>query len=260
MNSLDLTRFPIDRPGSADYAALIARCREDLVATGMFNLDGFVRPDAAQAMADAALRDLQHAFRHVRDHNIYFQDDIADLPSDHPALRRFETSNFTLCADQLAANPITAVYEFAPLRRFLADVMNVPALHLMDDPLARLNVMTYGAGDALNWHFDRSEFTTTLLLQQPEAGGDFQYRTALRRAEDPNYDGVARMLDGGDSAVQTLKAQPGTLNVFKGINTAHRVTPVEGPRPRVIAVFSYYERPGVQFSDAERRGFYGRAD
>jgi hypothetical protein len=39
--------------------------------------------------------------------------------------------------------------------------------------LARVNAMQYGAGEGLNWHFDRSEFTTTLLLQAPKAGGAF---------------------------------------------------------------------------------------
>ena len=33
---------------------------------------------------------------------------------------------------------------------------------------------------------------------------------------------------------------------------------VEGDRPRLVAVFSYYETPGFAFSDAERLGFYGR--
>ena len=34
---------------------------------------------------------------------------------------------------------------------------------------------------------------------------------------------------------------------------------VEGERERMIAVFSYYERPGVMFTEEERIGFYGRA-
>jgi hypothetical protein len=37
------------------------------------------------------------------------------------------------------------------------------------------------------------------------------------------------------------------------------VTPPVGGRDRVTAIFSYYERPGVTFSDEERHGFYGRA-
>jgi hypothetical protein len=56
-----------------------------------------------------------------------------------------------------------------------------------------------------------------------------------------------------------MAAKAGTLNVFRGKNTAHRVTPVAGPVDRIIAVFSYYETPGVRFSDEERIGFYGRA-
>ncbi len=111
----------------------------------------------------------------------------------------------------------------------------------------------------INWHFDRSEFTTTLLLQAPESGGGFEYRTGLRSAGDPNYDGVARLLEGRDRQVETLHLAPGTLNVFRGKNTAHRVTPVAGGRERIIAVFSFYERPGVLFSEEERIGFYGRA-
>ena len=128
----------------------------------------------------------------------------------------------------------------------------------MADPLGRINVMAYHEGDQLNWHFDRAEFTTTVLLQAPCSGGEFRYRSALRSESDPNYNGVARLLAGQDERVQTLALEPGTLNVFMGKNTAHRVTPVEGDRPRIVAVFSYYETPGFAFSDAERVGFYGR--
>ncbi|MEM7733808.1 MAG: 2OG-Fe(II) oxygenase [Pseudomonadota bacterium] len=117
----------------------------------------------------------------------------------------------------------------------------------------------YRAGQALNWHFDRSEFTTTLLLQAPEVGGEFEYRTSLRSEDDPNYDGVAAMLRGEDAHVKRITLAAGTLNVFKGRNTAHRVTPVEGGTARMISVFSFYDRPGVAFSDEERIGFYGRA-
>lgn len=129
----------------------------------------------------------------------------------------------------------------------------------MEDPLARVNAMQYRAGQALNWHFDRSEFTTTLLLQAPEMGGEFEYRTGLRSEDDPNYDGVAAMLHGEDAQVKRITLEAGTLNVFKGRNTAHRVTPVEGDTARMISIFSFYDRPGVVFSDEERIGFYGRA-
>jgi hypothetical protein len=137
--------------------------------------------------------------------------------------------------------------------------MGKSQLHVMQDPLASVNVMAYRAGEALNWHFDRSEFTTTLLLQAPETGGEFEYRSDLRSANDPNYAGVAELLEGRDPQVKRIRLQAGTLNVFRGKNTAHRVTTVQGRVDRYIAVFSYYEKPGVTFTDAERLGFYGRA-
>ena len=154
---------------------------------------------------------------------------------------------------------VMAVYEYPPLAQFLAATMGRPALYVMPDPLACANVIAYRAGEALNWHFDRSEFTTTLLLQAPEQGGDFEYRTNLRTDTDPNYDGVAKLLEGRDPEARLLHLQAGTLNVFRGKNTAHRVTPVQGAVDRMIAVLCYYETPGVMFSPEERLGFYGRA-
>lgn len=98
-----------------------------------------------------------------------------------------------------------------------------------------------------------------MLIQNPEEGGYFQYRNALRGDTDPNLEGVARLLRDEDPKVATLPLTPGTLNVFRGKNTAHRVSPVVGGRDRMVAVFSYYERPGVVFSEQERLAFYGRA-
>ena len=258
---LDLDRYPLEDLASARGRSLVATCRESLAKDGLFNLEGFIRSNAReQCVAEIAPLFENDAFTHRRSHNIYFKDDIAELPPDHPALRRFETVNHTVCADQIPGSLLCRIYEWPPLAAFLAAVMGKTRLYPMADPLARANVMAYRQGEALNWHFDRAEFTTTLLLQAPEAGGAFQYRSGLRADDDPNYAGVARLLAGGDAQIQTLPLAPGTLNVFKGKNTAHRVTPVEGERPRMIAVFSYYERPDVLFSPEERIGFYGRSE
>lgn len=257
---LDLVRYPLDRPKSAAYAALVARCRADLAEEGMFNLEGFMRPEPIRQTLDYALPRFEtEAFRHERRHNIYFKKKIEGVPDDSPLYTEFETSNLTLCGDQLEPTPVTQLYEWQPFVDFLAEVMEREALYPMDDPLARLNVMAYRDGQGLNWHFDRSEFTTTLLLQAPEAGSRFLYRTDLRSAEDPNYEGVARLVRGEDPDVQALDAAPGTLNVFRGVNTPHCVTPAKGKRPRVVTVLTYYETPGAQFSAEERLGFYGRA-
>jgi hypothetical protein len=257
---INLARYPLDREGSADWNALVARAKAELADTGMFNLEEFVLADVARHAASEVAPIMEsQSYTHKRLHNIYFKPDIPELAPDHPALRKVETINRTVCADQLTGSLVVALYEYPPLARFLAATMDKPALDTMQDPLARANVMAYRQGEALNWHFDRAEFTTTLLLQAPKGGGEFEYRTDLRSANNPNYDGVAAMLEGRDPQVQRMRLKAGTLNVFRGKNTAHRVTPVQGGVNRMIAVFSYFELPDVQFSAQERMGFYGRA-
>ena len=257
---IDLERYPLDRPETPAWQDLVERAKSDLATNGMFNLEGFLRPGVADRLARELHPELgTNAFDHRRQHNVYFRKSIDGVDPTHPALKLLETVSHTICADQMGSNDLLSIYEYPPLIRFLAASMGKPMLHAMADPLARLNVMAYRAGEALNWHFDRSEFTTTLLLQAPAAGGAFEYRTDLRSERDPNYDGVARLLRDEDPQKKILTLTAGTLNVFRGKNTAHRVTPVQGDRERIVSVFSYYERPDVMFTAEERLGFYGRA-
>jgi hypothetical protein len=257
---IDLDRYPLDKPGTPAWNDLVSRCRADLARNGMFNLEGFVIPAAIErAMAEVRPVMETLSFVHKRSHNIYFRKEVPGLAPDHPALRVVDTTNHTVCCDQIPQSVPVWIYEWPQFAVFLAAAMGKDHLFTMRDPLARVNVMCYRQGEALNWHFDRSEFTTTLLLQEPSGGGAFEYRSDLRSDSDPNYDGVARVLEGMDPELKRLQLGAGTLNVFKGKNTIHRVTPCVGPRERYIAVFSYYERPGVMFSREEQIGFYGRA-
>ncbi|MEM7215735.1 MAG: 2OG-Fe(II) oxygenase [Pseudomonadota bacterium] len=255
---INLDLYPLDRPDSRPWVKLVENCKKSLEKDGLFNLPEFIRSDAlAEAVTELKPVLAREAFVHARRHNIYFRKNINGLSENHPALTQFETSNRTICADQMGKAVVIRLYEWAPFAQFLAAVMNKPELFIMQDPLARVNVMGYSDGQALNWHFDRSEFTTTLLLQAPEGGGEFEYDQNLRSDDDPNYEGVADLLEGRRMPTR-IGLEPGTLNIFKGKNTAHRVSPIIGELDRIIAVFSYFDRPGVTFSEEERVGFYGR--
>jgi hypothetical protein len=257
---INLDAYPIHLPDSPAYPSLVADCRRRLAVDGMFDLPGFLLPAvtlaAAQAVGPAMAT---HAFRHARKHNIYFRDCVEGLQPNHPALALVETVNHTLCADQLEGNPVIELYEWQPFADFLAATMGKANLYRMDDPMARVNVQASRRGEALNWHFDRSEFTTTILLQESQAGGELEYRTNLRSADAPNYDGVAALLRGEDPMVKQVRLLPGALNVFRGVNTLHRVVPVQGSRERIVAIFAFFDRPGVAMTAAEQAGFYGRS-
>jgi len=257
---VDVGRYPLDRTGSPEWQVLVERCVADLDERGMFELPGFLHPDVVDRTRDILLpRMANESFEVRRMHNVYFLSHVEGLDPEHPALRKILTANHTLCADQLLDTALTDLYEWPEFRQFIAATVGLPELHLMADPLARVNVLSYRPGQALNWHFDRSEFTTTLLIQAADEAGIFEYRRELRTETDPNYEGVGRLVSGDDPDVIRCAVEPGALNVFRGRNTAHRVTTVEGERERMIAVFSFYEKPGVMFSDEENIGFYGRS-
>jgi hypothetical protein len=256
---LDLDRYPLDQTRSAQYDALVTRCRTEFQREGMFNLEELVRPPTIRAAAsELAQLATSNSYTHARTHNVYFLQRVEGVEDSHPALKKFKTIHHTLCDDQMEHTFVHQLYEWQPLADFIARVLDLPRLYLMDDPLARVNVMEYRPGEALNWHFDRSPYTTTLLIQSAEEGGEFQYCSGLRAEGQPNYDEVGRVLNGETDRIRVNPLKAGTLNVFAGKNALHRVSTVRGQRSRLVAVFSYYERPGVRFGDTERMGFYGR--
>ncbi len=257
---INLDAYPIDKPENSAYKELVTRCRADLDSGGMFNLVDFIRPEAIlKAVAEVEPILESNSFKHHRQHNIFFKDEVPGIPVDHPSLRKFDSINHTICADQIENSVVVKVYEYPPLRRFIADTMGKMDLHLMDDPLARVNVMATRDGEALNWHFDQSEFTTTIMLQASNEGGQLEYRSEIHTPQQPDYDAVARLVEGYNSENKIATLTPGTLNVFRGVNTPHRVTTVSGSRERIMTIFSFYEQPDVAFSDDMRIGFYGRA-
>jgi len=97
------------------------------------------------------------------------------------------------------------------------------------------------------------------LIQRPEAGGDFQYIRGLRYTAngDLDFEAVRQVLDG-EREPQDLEINPGTLVLFRGKESIHRVTPVEGERTRMLAVLAYNSQPGIELSESARMTFFGR--
>lgn len=255
---LDLDHYPLHEPTSRAYAGLVAAKQRDWRTGGVFGMPGLIQHEMTERAAWELRRPMQTvAFRHRQTHNIYFTDDTDGLPPDL-AIPRLVTAHRTLTCDQMAGTIIRLVYEWEPLRAFIQRVLDLPALYPMADPMACLNVMAYGKGDELGWHFDRAEFAVTILLQTAKSGGQFEYRRGLRTAANPNFSGVRRLLRGEDDAICKAAPAPGDMAVFAGFDSAHRVTPVIGDTPRMMAVLSYMTEPGYQYGSEDRLRFYGR--
>ena len=149
------------------------------------------------------------------------------------------------------------LYLWDPLKDFVGAVLGKPRLHRFADPLGACSVNVFVDGGEHGWHFDESEFTVTLMLQAPESGGAFEYVPGIRGREDEKAI-VATVLDGDRERVLELPFTAGTLLLFGGRRTLHRVTRVGGARPRLVPVLTYAERPGLRNSEAVRKLFWGR--
>ncbi len=81
---IELDRYPVDQPGSPAYRELLSTCQRNMADHGMFNLDGFVRPEAiARAAAEVQPLARTISYTHQRNHNVYFDNAIWDM---HPPI------------------------------------------------------------------------------------------------------------------------------------------------------------------------------
>jgi len=58
--------------------------------------------------------------------------------------------------------------------------------------------------------------------------------------------------------VKTLHMEEGTLVLFRGLNSLHRVTPTIGNRTRILVVVAYNNKAGVSLSETAWMTFFGR--
>jgi hypothetical protein len=124
------------------------------------------------------------------------------------------------------------------MRDFLGALLQQP-VYLNRDPYQSLNVSVMDEGGCQQWHFDGGNLVTTLLLQEPEGGGVFEYAPGIRSDTDENFEAVQAVLDGRSDRVLRNELRAGTLSLFRGHYSIHRVTPVQGQRQRLQAILGY---------------------
>jgi len=255
---VDIDRYPIHLPGPA-RDAVIAGLRAAIDADGCAVLKGFVRPERiADLVAECDLV-AGHGHRNFNRTNPYFTQDRPDLPTQHPLRRFYDRSNAFVPADNFGPDSILrGIYEWPAFAPFVQAALGEDHFHRYADPLADVIVNTAEAGNGFPWHFDTNNYTVTLAIQNAEAGGAFEYSPHLRTPTDENYAGVEAVLDGDESLIRTLHLEPGDLQIFKGRYSLHRVTPLSGPTPRYVAIFSYVEEPGMVGSPERTAQLYGR--
>jgi hypothetical protein len=255
---VDIERYPVDDLERA--ASVIADASARLHANGVAILPGFLRADAlAEIVAEAdRLAPLGHAEDVPGTVYLGFPDDT--YPAGHPR-RHVSRSALTAVAYDLFPHDslLRALYEWDAFMDFVGTVLGRRPLYRYADPLGALNVATMYATDELGWHFDQTDFVVSIALQSSHAGGDFETAPRVRALDDERYEDVARVLAGdADNIVERIPMTPGTLMLFEGRYSIHRVTPIEGEVPRHVALLAYDTKPGTDSTELLKLVRYGR--
>lgn len=254
---VDLQRYPIDRPESPGYVALIARQRQLLATDGMITLAGFINPAGiAHYRAEIDSR-MDSAFHAVSTRHPYGYHRSDEFPDDHPRNTFAATESYRLARHMLSDTALDALYCWSPMRRFVADMTGNDSTYLSADPSNGLVVQVYREGCGQAWHFDQALFSTIINLGASEHGGVFECVPGLRTEQQPCYDEVKRVLAGQSPRVQQHKVAAGSFIVMLGRYTLHRVTAVQQQQPRISAVLSYELTPDVQMDWDTRRLSFG---
>jgi hypothetical protein len=168
-----------------------------------------------------------------------------ELPSTHPLRRKGKRNLAQVAADLIPPDfLLSQLYHSKLMLDFLAAVSG-QTIYRNQDPYQSLNISVMDQGGCQQWHFDGGHMVTTLLLQEPKAGGVFEYAPAIRSETDENFAAVQAVLDGNNERVHSNRLQAGTLSLFRGHYSLHRVTPVTGKRQRIQAILGYTTKPNL---------------
>ncbi len=74
--------------------------------------------------------------------------------------------------------------------KFLCAVLEEAELHEFGDAISSINLHYASEGQELGWHFDKSSFAISLIIQNAEGGGVFEFVKDLRDADsgEMNYE------------------------------------------------------------------------
>jgi hypothetical protein len=257
---VDVARYPLPDIASVRGQDVVSRARRDLATLGCTVLPDFIRPSLRDVLRQECSAIAPRAHHDVETVNVYNIAVDSELPDGHPGRRTFERGNAFVARDRIPADAlISRLYSDTVFRDFIARCFELPELHELADPLSGLVLNVVAPGMEHPWHFDTNEFTVSMLTQQAQAGGVFEYCPNIRTAQDENFDDVRDVVDGrGERLTRCLPLQPGDLQLFKGRYSLHRVSPVRGAVARHSAIFAYSERPGVIGSVERTRQLFGR--
>ena len=257
---IDLEEFPIHDLTSPRREMLVNDCRKDLEKWGCAHIPNFITSSAVQKMRDEAFRIMAGALRAHSFVNPYLTKDDSSLPKDHPMRFFEERTSLFINSDLLETDSILRkIYDSDVMVHFFSECLNVGPIYRWAEPLGRNPYSVMKDGDYFPWHFDGNDFTVSILINESDEGGDFEYAPDIRSPKNENFNDVKSVLYGERDKLKVLSLRTGDLQIFKGRYSLHRVTVTKGTEPRIIALPTYVTNPYLVNRPHHAEAFYGRS-
>lgn len=256
---INLSVYPISDLKDPKTVEAISKARRQLEECGAAEMTDFLTPAGIEKLNEESIELEKTAYWNALVGNAYLDEPENTLPEDHVRRWTEPTSLGAVGYDQFPENYLLRrIYEWPAFMNFIQEVLSLPKLHRYADPMGALNLSVMKTNDYLRWHFDQSDFVTSLSIRNSEKGGDFEYVPRIRGAQSENYDAVKSVIRGNRDKVVHIANRPGTLLVFQGRYSIHRVTPIEGKTSRLMGLFGYAAEPNVMSTEYLRKIRYGR--
>ncbi len=179
---VNVSQYPVGNVQNAggsvneSWADMVATTRRALAADGCATLPGFLTDEGLRrARSEISSLMPKAPLRHETS-SVYARSDLeVGLAPDDP--RQIQMSRLIghLTRDQIPPDVVLArVYAAPGVKQFVAACVGEVRAFEYADPLAGLVVTVTPPGGELHWHYDTNEFVVTLMVAEPDSGGDFE--------------------------------------------------------------------------------------
>ena len=255
---IDLERYPLNNLHSDTGQAMIDYWRNTLDTVGMCQLNGFLTHEAVNTLENECVELESLAYNGLKNCTPYSDTGDSSFPADHPRNMTTPRQVGIVAADLISDESyLKQLYYSEYFTEFLALLLDKEKLYHIDDLYQSVNLLAMPEGKGHNWHFDDADFVITLMIRKPQWGGSFECIPKLRSDNEENFDEVGKVLQGKRDDVQVVEFEPGTLMIFRGHYSLHRVSPVKSSYSRLVAVMNYNTEPNWVGTPKVNNDIYG---
>ena len=153
----------------------LQNAKQELFFKGVTTIPNFITKEALENIRKESVEKGKVAYETDDSHNVYLLSpnmDLTNFPDvNHIRNRQYKTHVASIAYDELnPENTLAKLYNSQTLLNLVAYVTGQEKCYHSADPLGRCSVNVFKNTWQHAWHFDESEYSTTLMIQKPEQG------------------------------------------------------------------------------------------